>query len=217
MAKLSSLKIRILNRKLILFIGIFYLVGIVGMYFPSYRSFFVNLSFFHLLLSFGVLLLSRSSYSVKFWGFISVAFLTGMSAEWIGVHTGLLFGDYAYGAVLGPKLFEVPLIIGVNWAMLSIVSAALLAKLKLGPWLEIIFSALLMVFLDFLMEPVAIKLDFWHWTGGNIPTYNYVCWLVVSLGIQYIYSKWRLNESNNVAIALFFYIVAFFTILDIYL
>jgi putative membrane protein len=187
------------------------------MYFAAYRSFFVNLSFFHLLLSFGVLLLSRKAYNLKYWGFIAIAFLAGMSAEWIGVHTGYLFGDYAYGAVLGPKLFAVPLIIGVNWAMLSIVSAALLDKLKLGARLEIIFAALLMVFLDYLMEPVAIKLGFWHWKNGAIPAFNYVCWLLVSLGIQYIYSKWRLNESNNVAIALFFYIVAFFTILDIYL
>ena len=35
----------------ILFIGIFYVVGIVGMYFPTYRSFFVNLSFFLLVSS----------------------------------------------------------------------------------------------------------------------------------------------------------------------
>ena len=206
-----------MNRKLILFIGIFYVVGIVGMYFPTYRSFFVNLSFFHLLLSFLVLLLSRSSYGNKFWGFIALAFFTGMLAEWIGVHTGLLFGDYKYGPVLGPKVFAVPVIIGINWAMLSIVSAAMLKKLKLNFYLEVILAAILMVFLDFLMEPVAIKLHFWNWKNNQIPLYNYVCWLLVSLLIQFAYRKWRLNEANNVAIALFFYIIAFFSVLNLYL
>ena len=187
------------------------------MYFPAYRSFFVNLSFFHLLLSFLVLLLSRSSYGIKFWGFIALAFFTGMLAEWIGVHTGLLFGAYKYGPVLGPKVFAVPVIIGINWAMLSIVSAAMLKKLKLNFYLEVFLAAFLMVFLDFLMEPVAIKLHFWNWKNDHIPFYNYVCWLVVSLLIQFAYRKWRLNEANNVAIALFFYIIAFFSILNLYL
>jgi putative membrane protein len=119
--------------------------------------------------------------------------------------------------VLGPKVFAVPIIIGINWSMLSIVSAAMLNKLKLNFYLEVFFAALLMVFLDFLMEPVAIKLHFWNWKNDLIPLYNYVCWLLVSLLIQFAYRKWRLNESNNVAIALFFYITAFFSILNLYL
>jgi len=108
----------------------------------------------------------------------------------------------------------VPLIIGVNWAMLSIVSVSLLASLSLGFWIEVVLGALLMVFLDFLMEPVAVKLGFWYWTDGVIPAYNYVCWLGISLLLQFVYRKWRLNESNNVAVALFIYMTIFFTFLN---
>ncbi|MFM7007097.1 MAG: carotenoid biosynthesis protein [Flavobacteriales bacterium] len=204
-----------MSRKLIIFIGIFYLVGIIGMSIGPYKSFFVGLSFFHLLLSFGILLLGRHKQSSTLWLFIGCAFAIGMLVEWIGVHTGLLFGTYKYGAVLGPKVASVPLIIGVNWAMLSIVSAALLATLKLNFWLEVVVSALLMVFLDFLMEPVAIKLGFWNWKNGVIPFYNYVCWFATALLIQFIYRKWRLNEANNVAVALFIYLTIFFTFLTI--
>lgn len=204
-----------MSRKLIIFIGIFYLVGIIGMSIGPYKSFFVGLSFFHLLLSFGILLLGRHKQSAALWLFIGIAFAIGMLVEWIGVHTGLLFGSYKYGAVLGPKVFDVPLIIGINWAMLSIVSAALLASLKLNFWLEVVLSALLMVFLDFLMEPVAIKLGFWNWKNGVIPFYNYVCWFATALVIQFIYRKWRLNEANNVAVALFIYLTIFFTFLTI--
>lgn len=203
-----------MNRKLIIFIGIFYLVGIIGIAVSPYSSFFVGLSFFHLLLSFGILLLGRKKYSAHFWLFILISFLIGMVVEWVGVNTGLLFGSYSYGTVLGPKILGVPLIIGINWAMLSILSAALLATLRLHFWLEVFASALLMVFLDFLMEPVAMKLGYWSWKGGHIPTYNYVCWLLTAFVIHILYRKWKLNEANNVAVALFIYMTLFFTILN---
>jgi putative membrane protein len=203
-----------LNRKLILFIGIFYLVGLLGISLDSYKSFFVGLSFFHLLLSFGVLILARKKHSSAFWLFMITAFGLGMLAEWIGVHTGALFGQYQYGHILGPKLLGVPLIIGINWAMLSIVSASLLATLKLHFWVEVALASLLMVFLDFLMEPVAVKLGFWNWHNGKIPVFNYICWLLLSLVLQTIYRKWRLNEKNNVAVALFIFMSVFFSVLN---
>lgn len=203
-----------MNRKLILFIGIFYLVGLLGISLDSYKSFFVGLSFFHLLLSFGVLILARKKHSSAFWLFMITAFGLGMLAEWIGVHTGALFGQYQYGHILGPKLLGVPLIIGINWAMLSIVSASLLATLKLHFWVEVALASLLMVFLDFLMEPVAVKLGFWNWHNGKIPVFNYICWLLLSLVLQTIYRKWRLNEKNNVAVALFIFMTVFFSVLN---
>jgi len=179
-----------------------------------YKSFFVGLSFFHLLLSFGILLLGRKKHSPTFWLFIGIAFATGMLVEWIGVHTGYLFGNYQYGSVLGPKLLGVPLIIGINWAMLSIVSASLLSTLKLNFWMEVLAAATLMVFLDFLMEPVAVKLGFWFWKDGIIPVYNYVCWFVTAVFLQFVFRKWRLNEANNVAVSLFIYMTIFFTFLN---
>lgn len=184
------------------------------MSFGPYQTFFVGLSFFHLLLSFGILLLGRKKHTLQFWLFIAIAFSTGMLVECIGVNTGLLFGNYSYGNVLGPKVLGVPLIIGVNWAMLSIVSAAVLARLRLSVWLEISIAALLMVFLDFLLEPVAVKLGFWNWRGGVIPVYNYICWFVTSVFLHFIYRKWKLNEANNVAIALFIYLAIFFIFLN---
>ncbi|MEN9744103.1 MAG: hypothetical protein RLZZ65_1908 [Bacteroidota bacterium] len=206
-----------MQRKLIFFLGLFYLVGIVGMSISSIRSFFVDLSFFHLLLSFLVLLFSRKKYGLTFWMFLGLSFLIGMAAEWVGVHTGLLFGNYHYGSVLGPKILAVPFIIGMNWAMLSIISAALIEKLNLKAWLEILIAAVLMVFLDFLMEPVAMKLHFWNWKNQEIPLYNYVCWLAISILIQALYKRWHLNETNKVAIALFFFLTAFFSILNLQL
>jgi putative membrane protein len=80
--------------------------------------------------------------------------------------------------------------------------------------MEVLAAATLMVFLDFLMEPVAVKLGFWYWKDGIIPVYNYVCWFVTAVFLQFVFRKWRLNEANNVAVSLFIYMTIFFTFLN---
>ncbi|MEN9699214.1 MAG: hypothetical protein RLZZ301_412 [Bacteroidota bacterium] len=179
------------------------------------RAFFVQLSFFQLLLSFVLVLLNRKNWSVKFFAFLALSFLLGMASEWLGVHTGLLFGAYHYGSVLGKTLYGVPLIIGVNWSLLSIISAGLIAGLKLTKWLEISVATALMVFLDFLMEPVATQLGFWSWKGGHIPLFNYISWGLVAFLMQLLLKTWHLNESNKVAQGLFIWLILFFSILNL--
>lgn len=203
-----------MNNKLIVFSGVFYLVGVLGITLSAYQSFFIGLSFYHLLLSFSVLILGRKKYSAFYWFYLALAFGVGMLVEWFGVHTGILFGSYHYGNVLGPSLYGVPIIIGLNWALLSIVSVSLFASFKLNFWLEVFLGAAAMVFLDYLMEPVAMKLGFWQWKGGAVPHYNYLCWFIIAFLLQALYRKWRLNEQNNVAVALFIYLTCFFTILN---
>ena len=44
-----------------------------------------------------------------------ICFAVGVSVEIMGINTGILFGDYTYGDVLGFKLRDVPVLIGVNW------------------------------------------------------------------------------------------------------
>jgi putative membrane protein len=66
------------------------------------------------------------------------------------------------------------------------------------------------------MEPVAISSDFWSWTDGYIPIYNYVCWFIVGLFLQLIYHFFKLNEANKVNDALFIIMTLFFIILNIF-
>jgi bisanhydrobacterioruberin hydratase len=193
---------------------VFYTVGVVGLSMESHRESFLSLSFFNLALSFGLLLLGRNEHSFKFYVFIFVAFAVGMSAEWLGVHTGLLFGDYHYGESLGFKLYGVPVIIGINWAMLVIISASVAKRFRLHQWLQIILSTVLMVLLDVLIEPVAIVSDYWIW-DGPIPMSNFVGWLIITLILQIIYFRINLAEANKVGIALYIIQVLFFIILNL--
>ena len=195
---------------------IFYTVGIVGTHISVYKDSFFSLSYFNLLLSFVVLILARNDKNKVFWGFLGFAFFIGMLAEWIGVHTGLLFGDYYYGKNLGYKVVDVPLVIGINWAMLTVVSSSLVSKLNSNNLIKILLSAFVMTLFDAIMEPVAISSDFWLWKEGVIPFYNYVCWFIISLILQAVYYRFKLVESNKVHDLLFLYMTIFFVSLILF-
>lgn len=197
----------------VLILVIFYTVGTVGIKL-GYREQFLPLSPFNLLLSFIVLLLSYNKKSLKLLVSVAIVGIIGFTAELIGVHTGYLFGDYYYGNNLGYKLAEVPLIIAVNWAMLSIVSVSLFQKLPIPKLIIAILSASLMTALDFLIEPVAMKSDFWMWKDGTIPVFNYVCWWLIAFPLHYFLLKRNVTEQNQVSIALLLILFLFFGILN---
>ncbi len=201
---------------LIAVIVVFYTVGIVGMSLPDQRDYFASLSFLNLLLSFGIVLLARKVAIKRFIGFLAFCFSIGFVAELIGVHTGLLFGSYHYGENLGVKVFEVPIIIGLNWGILVVISASLVERFQMSVYFKVLLATTLMVFLDFLMEPIANDLDFWHWRNDQIPLYNFVCWFVISLILQYFYFNFnKLAESNRVFNVLYTVMVVFFSLLNL--
>jgi len=194
---------------------IFYSVGTVGILLPDFKNQFLSLSFFNLVLSTTVILLARKKDFFIFTLFLALCFLVGMTAEWIGTKTGWLFGDYWYGKNLGPKIDGVPYVIGLNWGVLVVSSAAIINRVQTSNFVKAILAAALMTGLDFLMEPVAIKSDFWHWKG-EIPFYNYVCWFAISLPLHYIYFRWKIVETNKVFVSLFIIMTIFFIILNVF-
>lgn len=192
---------------------IFYSVGLVGLNSQS-RDYFLSLSFFNLALSFAILLLARIQHNLKFYLFVVFAFFLGMSAEWLGVHTGFLFGDYFYGESLGVKWFGVPIIIGVNWIMLTMISASIVQLLKIHWLLKALGGTFLMLLLDILIEPVAIVSDYWYW-NGEIPISNFIGWIIVAFILQTLYFGGKLAEPNKVGISLYIIQVIFFLTLNI--
>ena len=199
---------------LILLLFIFYTVGTVGILLPETREQFLSLSFFNLILSFSILLLGRKEHSLQTYVFIVCCFMTGMTVEWIGIHTGWLFGNYYYGENLGFKWLGVPLVIGINWSMLVFTSGSFFAQTSWKPWLKALASAGLMTGLDVLMEPVAMKSDFWHWSNNTIPIFNYTCWFFISWALLWIGFYFNRIETNKVSKALFILLAVFFTLLN---
>ena len=61
-----------------------------------------------------------------------------MISEILGVKFGVIFGDYEYGSALGLKIFDVPLLIGANWAILTVSCSALSETLFDSVFIKII-------------------------------------------------------------------------------
>lgn len=195
---------------------ILYLVGVLG-FTSAYREQFILLTPVNLLTSMMIILYYHQHWSKNFIGVLLFCYFTGFILEYIGVETGLLFGEYSYGRTLGPKLHGTPFAIGLNWAMLVYCTSSLLNKIieKSHFLIKAFVGASIMVALDFLIEPVAIANDFWTWAGADIPIQNYIAWWVISFVLIAIFVYSFPKTINKVAIALLFIQFSFFGILGL--
>lgn len=201
----------------ILYLGIIYLVGIVGILRPIHPE-FIRLTPLNLLVSLGTVLLFHPQWSRNTLIALSALFVLGFFAEVFGVNTGLLFGTYHYEEVLGWKIWGTPLMLGVNWTLLGYSCGVTVNQFlpHLKWWQKGPIAAALMVFLDLFIEPVAIEYNFWEWPGNVVPLQNYVGWYLVSLPLLSLFAYLQGQIRNKVAIALllmqwiFFAILAFF-------
>ncbi|QIN83727.1 carotenoid biosynthesis protein [Rubrobacter tropicus] len=132
--------------------------------FPSFVALFVHLGPRRALLS--ILTVSAFAYAI----------------ESIGVATGFPYGTFFYGDALGPKLFGlVPYLLPVTYVPLVIGAvAAAWSPGRIAP--RVLFSALLLVGIDAVLDPGATALGFWIWPEGGpyygVPLSNFAGWLV---------------------------------------
>ena len=183
------------NRKLIMAIGWLWLVhlsGIIGISL-GYIDFFISKTPFNLLLGF-VLLISIFPLSNMKKGILTLVFFgIGMLVEWIGVHNAFLFGSYYYGNNLGPMLDGVPWLIGINWAMLVIITGAIANQHFKSVPLKILVGAGLMLLLDFFMEVPAPVFDFWIWRDGAAPLQNFITWFAIATFLHLIFQRFEMK------------------------
>lgn len=131
--------------------------------------------------------------------FVAIVLL-GYLLEIIGVKTGLIFGQYTYGSGLGYKLFDTPLIIGINWLFVTYASACTATLLTRVNGLQWVYTVLIMLLYDVFLEMAAPKMDLWHWEGEVIPLQNYVVWGIAALFFLWLIRKNRLITVNVLAL-----------------
>jgi uncharacterized membrane protein len=177
---------------------ILHVVGFYGIAFSDWEGLFLQLSPVTLLVTTGILLLFQKTWDRRFVRFLLISILSGYLIELVGVRTEFLFGGkYVYGNNLGPKLSGVPMIMGVLWFLLSYSATSTMKWLKdltgFFKWRisRAIAGALLMVMLDYCLEPAASNMDFWQW-GEDVgmlfyqdayypaPLLNFFTWFVFS-------------------------------------
>lgn len=197
------------------FLLVIYLVGMAGISIPALSELFVRLTPYTLLLSALVLFVFHHDWNYRFIIAIMIIAAGGFFIEVLGVQTGSIFGTYAYGLVLGPQLWEVPLIIAVNWLMLIYCSYIIAAKILKKTLPTLFVAALLMVFMDAFMEPVAIILDMWNWYSAKPPIQNYVAWFVIAFLFAGLLHLAKIKTDNPVASYLYAFLIMFFGVLNI--
>lgn len=191
---------------------------------------FVQLTPLNLVVSAGLLFWTQPKHTTGFWVFVALAFTLGFFAEVVGVNTGILFGNYTYGSVLGPKWMGVPYLIGLQWVVVTYCAGIAMAMLqkrvlmvseseeitvpKLWRMASIVLDgALLAVFFDWILEPVAVQLGYWTWAGNEIPLLNYLSWMGVSMVILLFFYIFKFPRHNLFAIHLFMIQVLFFLLM----
>jgi putative membrane protein len=164
-----------------------------------------------------ILTFFHSHQSTRFLIYLLIIFIAGFSFEAIGVNTGWIFGHYEYHESLGIKIFDTPIIIGLNWVILIYCVYDFLQRFNYSKYVLLPVGGLLMVFYDIALEPNAIRMNMWSWQRFDVPFHNYVGWFVISvLFLSLLFSKKHNYKSNPVAPVLFFAQLIFFLSLNIY-
>jgi putative membrane protein len=193
------------------FIILFHLVGFLG-FFLGYKVLFTSLIPFHLLLMLVLLVWSYESFNSRF---AVLIYCLGFGIEFLGVHTGVIFGSYRYGDALGFKLASIPLLIGVNWVLLIFAAGSTIQYIPMKSVLiKSALAATLLVVLDTCIEPVAIRFDYWHWAPATIPLQNYVAWFLFSFGCFHLFFHRKIAAKNPVAVVLLLAQFLFFIALN---
>ncbi|MGA0074937.1 MAG: carotenoid biosynthesis protein [Flavobacteriaceae bacterium] len=210
---------------------LFHGTGVLGILFTPYKDWFVSSTPLVLLFMFFLLANTQLKAIKNFLLSFAIAFVISMGTEIIGVNTGLLFGQYQYGPVLGPKILGVPWLIGLNWFVIVYCSGSFmihsleLMKSKFNirvtatssTAMVVLGGAAMATFFDFILEPVAVKLNFWTWNNGDIPLYNYLCWFLVSAVLLRINLQLKKFNAHVFASSLLIIQVVFFLMLYLFL
>lgn len=202
-----------LNREItsIAIIWLFHVSGILGIIYGN-SEWFISATPLILSINFALLLINCNSHK-WFFHMVILGFLTGMITEILGVQRGWIFGDYKYGNALGYKILGVPMLIGVNWALLTIITAAIAQQFYENLFMRIVIGVCLMILLDLLIEPIAPVLDFWAFEGGNAPLQNYIGWTAVAIFLQSIFHYFRIEVKGWFPNQLYILQIIFFTVL----
>ncbi|WNJ18197.1 carotenoid biosynthesis protein [Pontibacter sp. G13] len=183
----------------IVLIAILHLVGVVGLSLDNTRPLFQSIFPLNLLVTAGVLAIFHRLWTQKFGYFVFGIFWAGFLIEYIGVHTGVIFGHYFYGETLGFKVGGIPIVMGLLWVILVYMSGVIAQPISGNIWVRASISALLILVMDLLLEPLAFTFDLWNWNNVHPPLQNYLAWYILGWVMSYIFHSIYQEKSNPLA------------------
>ena len=190
----------------------FNVTGSIALFIPALKTTVLTLTPFNLLVTFFLFYWANNDFSINLIRTGIVIFFIGLFIEILGVNFKVIFGEYSYGETLGFKILKTPIIIGLNWLSLSLACFGIASYIFKPKYLVVLGASFLMVFVDYIIEPIAMVLDFWHWKDDTVPVQNYVSWFLVSIIIQFIIFQSKVRLNFKICFALLFSQVLFMLI-----
>lgn len=180
------MKIQKYQKLAIVLLVFIHICGAFGLLSDYLRPKILGLTPLFLIINFTVALVFYKPHTFRLYASLIGIGIAGFIVEYAGVYTGWIFGNYHYGKTLGPGFREIPFIIGFNWLALVFYSQQLLpARIKNGVLRSAIAATYLTLF-DLLLEPSAMRYDFWQWENHEVPIQNYAAWWAVSFAFSMV-------------------------------
>ena len=141
--------------------------------------------------------------------FCGICLVVGNIFENVGVQTGFPYGAYCFTDVMGPKLLDVPILLGLAYVGMAYLSWTL-ARLILGiaerpltashVVILPLTAAFIMVAWDFCMDPVwSTILHAWRWLRGGpyfgVPVSNFIGWYLHVYVIYQLFALYLRDRS----------------------
>ena len=195
-------------------IWLFHVCGMIGISYGN-KDLFLSFTPVNLIISFFLLFVNQIQITQREILSVFTIFLIGMICEILGVNYGYIFGDYVYLDNLGTKVFGVPILIGINWIILTFITGSISSYIfKKNLKFSILTGAIFMILLDLIIEPVAPLLGFWIFDLPSVPLQNYVGWFLIGLATQFVYQKFVVNKEIPFSTNLLLANIVFFSFLN---
>jgi len=145
--------------------------------------------------------------------FTCLALITGNAFENLGILTGFPFGEYYFTDAMGPKLFRVPILLGLAYVGMGYLSWTL-GRLILGHARDPLsgyrlvavplIAAFLMVAWDLSMDPVwSTLMHAWIWLRGGayfgVPVSNFLGWYLTVYVLYQLFALYLRGRSPTTA------------------
>jgi len=80
---------------------------------------------------------------------------------------------------------------------------------------RVIVGAVVLVLLDVLIEPIAMRFGYWQWANLIVPVENYLGWFIISGLVLGIFEAFKFEKQSRVGLVLLISQFVFFGLLHL--
>lgn len=117
---------------------------------------------------------------------IAVMSIFALILENVAITTGIPYGQFEYGQLIGATIGKVPWTVGFAWTPILFGAVAIIQNRfsQTSWWKQIILIGVVMTLFDLVLDPGSVALSFWTWHQPwgfySVPWSNFGGWMVTS-------------------------------------